>query len=161
MGHWRVCRSDCRRLVDVRRTGVAAVARKGASRTTSRIYALQLMVLGMSLTCGGCRAARWPPQPPSDVPVEVRLTTLARVPRPLLVYLVAEGGSRQFIGTAREGPVRTFAVDLGGATGRYRLSARTPNGWSLTSAAFLLDAGDTVVWNVPSNVLAVVNHARR
>lgn len=77
------------------------------------------------------------------------------VPTSLTVHLVPENGVRRLLGNVSPGGTEQLSVRGALAAGRYRLLARTTGGNDLVSDPFSLSEGETVTWDLQSNIIRV------
>lgn len=77
------------------------------------------------------------------------------VPTSLTVHLVPENGVRRLLGNVTPGETQRLTVSGALAGGRYRLLARTTGGADLVSDPFSLSEGETVTWDLQSNIVRV------
>ena len=77
------------------------------------------------------------------------------VPTSLTVYLVPESGVRRLLGNVTPGESQRLAVRGALPAGRHRLMARTTSGTDLLSDPFSMSDGETVTWDLQSNIVRI------
>ncbi|MBW3661089.1 MAG: hypothetical protein KY397_05595 [Gemmatimonadetes bacterium] len=87
--------------------------------------------------------------------VEARVEVINEVqpPSTVSVYMDEEVGGRTLLGTVAPMATRTLPVRSFRSNANYRLEARTDGGREIVSGRFTLNPGETVTWNLRTNVL--------
>lgn len=121
-------------------------------RSRFSLFAMALMVVAVLSACasGGMGQGDAGPAAASVV-VNNNLT----VPTSLTIHLVPESGVRRLLGSVSPGGTEQLPVRGALVAGRYRLLARTTGGTDLVSDPFTITEGETVTWDLRSNMIRV------
>jgi hypothetical protein len=90
--------------------------------------------------------------------VNVEVNNNLQIPTPITIYTWSDVGSRQLVGSVSPGSHATLHFRAPHITGNYRLVARVSSqtqGDYLVSNAVALTGGETITWDVRSNVVLV------
>jgi hypothetical protein len=123
----------------------------------SRIRHALVLLVALPLLAGGCSVFKASSRGES---VLVQVENNLVVPTPISVYVLSAAGDRRLLGTVNAGAHTTLRFRSPVITGNYRFEARVASqrlGDTLQSPLVALSGGETVTWDVRSNVVLLAN----